>query len=204
MATIINTSRIKRLFIACPIESPEVRGQLWATRERMSNLLPSVDFQWEENPHVTVRFIGAVNLDDEDVETHVAALRDGLHTIADRSLEFGVQVGQLDTFPGVLWHSVAGTAMETRRLAYMFKRVDRLARACFFPAAYYPPRPHITVGRFDQERQAEVNAAIGQMDPPKLTPLTLEKLVLMESVRWEDGEVEYRPAFSDATWEFGK
>ena len=98
MATIINNT--KRLFIACPIESSDVRLRLWETRERISNLLPNVDFRWEENPHVSVRFIGAVNfLLDQEVEVRIAKLRAELPNIAGRSLEFSVTADHLGDLP---------------------------------------------------------------------------------------------------------
>ena len=203
----------KRLFIATPITNPDVMDDIQAIRQRILGILPDVDFRWEERPHVTIRYIGEANLDDQATADEVTKLREGLWTLADRALEFKFTLADLDTFPGVLWQSLKGSDMEMKRLSYLFKRVDRLVRSCSFPAADYSPTPHITVGRYPQELEMLVRAAAWEAgsgsEGETGSPVVLEGMALMESVRerGEDGDwkVEYRPAFENGSvWEFGK
>ena len=183
---------VKRLFIALPVEDEGVLEELVSAREQVAELLRNVQFRPEHQSHITVRFIG-----DTDPDVASRLHRDLSAFARDTEAFTALTLGYCFTFSGVLCCGLGGEEEELNRLDQVFDRIDRTVRSHGLPPPDFPPVPHITLARFARNQTDAVKGAILTAEYPRLLPLPLGRLVLMESTRNGDGSITYAPAFED-------
>ena len=106
----------KRLFIAAPIESAEVQTELVAVRSRVQAAFPDVKFHWEDQSHITLRFLGDVDI--IGVSGALRELQKEIKQIAEENDPFDLALGYLYTFPGILWVRLGRIQEHARSFGY--------------------------------------------------------------------------------------
>ena len=183
----------KRLFIACPIESSPVQDELQAAWKRASGLLPpNAEFRPEQQFHMTLSFIGEVDLSDRQTSVKVEVMTNLLEIRTKHIGPVPLILGYLGNFPGVLWSGGGGTVEGLYELVLLQKRVGHAVEDSGLSPAGLSFLPHITLGRYDRELTDEFVAALSDSDWPEQLSFELGSVVLYESVR-KDGQVRYVP-----------
>ena len=185
----------KRLFIAAPIESAEVQTELVAVRSRVQAAFPDVKFHWENQSHITLRFLGDVDM--VGVSSALRELQKDLKQIAEENDPFDLALGYLYTFPGILWSGLAGFKNTLDRLDIVAIRINRAVRDCGFPVADHDFKGHITIGRFEPKAAELKEAQLTEVDSADRTSFHIDRIELMESFRDIYGRVTYRPVSAD-------
>ena len=191
----------KRLFIAAPVESVEVQAEFAAVQNRAQAAFPDVKFHWEDQPHITLRFLGDVDI--VGVSNNLCDLWKDLKLIADQNDPFDLALGYLYTFPGVFWSSLAGFKNTLDRLDIVAMRINQAARDCGFPIADHDFQGHITIGRFEPKAAELKEAQITEVDSADRTSFRIDRIELMESFRDIYGRVTYRPMSVDFQFKLG-
>ncbi len=171
-----------RLFLGIPL-----------SQQTFQELLPiyqtykgSLGLRWvvPDNYHITVYFMGEVI--EESLDNFQTAFVRGFSAYSAFSLTF-------DSF------YLAPRAQEVRMLWVRWKKHPQytrlVQRADFLYTQLAPsyshrknPTPHITIGRFNRIKARE---EISLPDFPRLSKLDVKELVLWQSVRNREGEVQY-------------
>ena len=176
----------KRLFIACPIESSPAHEELQAAWKRASGLLPpDTEIRSEQQFHMTLSFIGEVDLSDHQTSVKVEVMTNLLEMRTRNFRPVPLILGYLGNFPGVLWAGVGGTVEGLDELVLLQKRVGHAVEDSGLSPAGLSFLPHITLGRYDRELTDEFVAALSDSDWPEQLPFELRSVVLYESVREE-------------------
>ena len=176
------------------VDDPQVRRELErAWLQAVGLLPPGSNPRREEQPHVTLRFIGETGV------RNVRELERELREDMGRSPKPALQLGPLQTFPGILWAGVEGTEEDLERLRRLRRQAALAAARAGERGMKVQPEqhpvwtPHITLGRFDPDRTDRLEASL-RADP--ITPgagFRLETVALMESARRDPGVPQYRP-----------
>ena len=190
---------MKRLFVTCRIQNPQVDRELAKEWDKVVKLLPpgGVPPKREPHIHITLRFLGDVDLADAKQVAQNAGFGVGLSIIAGSFYPIPLMVGYVGGFPGVAWCGVGGEIEDRDELDILQKRVDHLALALGFPPADFEFLPHITLGRFDRDHTPTVEEALKDMRlnrPPYPVEFQVGSIDLLESVRDKAGRVTYEPA----------
>ena len=183
----------KRLFIACPVQGQAVEAELTADWEKVVPMLPTwVAFKREPSLHITLRFLGAVNLADPERKTALGRLVQDLTELSAETPAIPLVVGPLGVFQGVVWASVVGSNEAMEGFNRLQNRVDGAVNLRGWPDADYPFMPHITIGRFPRDATADVTdfLRVAREADPETLDFKLGCVELMESIRGENG-VEY-------------
>ena len=167
----------QRLFVACPVRSPEVAAELDSAWERALELLPTGSgVRREREPHITLRYLGK----PPGQET-VDALDRDLETMAARLGPVPLILGYLGTFPGVLWAGIGGEPRDTDRLNLLREWVDNAALRLGFREADLGYLPHITLGRFNPGNTASLAAALRETGSPGNARFQVDTVELLSS-----------------------
>ena len=197
----MDAESVKRLFVACPVRGPAVEGAITDAWKRATELLPpGCASSREEDPHMTLRFLGATDLGDTGKREAVEALMAELRETACRTERIPLILGYLATFPGLLWVGVGGTVEALDALNRLQGLVDRAVMRHGWGSADYSFLPHITVGRFDRKATDLLRGSLMDVDYPEHVEFDLAGLELQESVRDAGGKVEYVPVFDPASF----
>ena len=195
----MDAGNVKRLFIACPVRGPAVEGAIADAWKRAKELLPpGCASSREEDPHMTLRFLGATDLGDTGKREAVDALMADLRETASRTERIPLFLGYLATFPGLLWVGVGGADEALDELNRLQGLVDRAVMRLGWGRADYSFLPHITVGRFNRKATDLLRDALMDVDYPEQVDFELTGLELQESVRDAEGRVEYVPVVAPA------
>ena len=189
----------KRLFIASPIDSIEVNSHIMLTRQNLRIKFPEINWRWENNTHITLRFLGDVNINNQITSDILSQIHYKLDKLLSQTEQFSFQLGQLNTFDNVLWYSIEGTK-EKHRLNNVVNQINTIVQH----HGYAPPDfifiPHITVARFDNEHYDEINNYITTNKHHRQRNFTINSIILMESLKYLDKYI-YQPAFKEFIWE---
>lgn len=139
----------RRLFIAAPIRAYNVKREMLNVRRRlvMDGVLPTPadGFIPDAEPHITLRFLG------ETDDATAATLYKELDLAALGTRLIRLKLGQLETFPGVLWAAVEGSEQHMDELDELQAHVEHSVQRAGFGEADFPFKPHVTVGRFGKD-----------------------------------------------------
>ncbi len=181
------------MFIASRVNSPAVREKLDHVWEATLTALPPDANTWrEEEPHITLRFIGNV---DEATEEALAVMMD---VLAKRFLQVPLVLGDVGCFDGVLYVGVGGTMESLEALSVLVSRVEHMVGTLGLDdgvAPLLPFVPHIAAARFRKDTTAETRQRLEGVTYPGHAHFDLEGFELMESIM-SDGLVTYRTARS--------
>ena len=182
------TASTKRLFIACPIRQPTVGNELVNTQKRLRDLIPdNGELRPEVHPHITLAFLGEIEVSDPHSAARVEALNMMLTIFARWIGPIRLILGKLGTFPGVVWCDVGGGTQEDLSEFFLLqKRVEHAVEGVGFPSPEHSFVPHITIGRFDKELTEALASAVVDADFPAQLDLDIPIVELMESVRLPD------------------
>ena len=143
------TETAKRLFIACPVRHRMLDTVLLDTRKRLSGLMPdNGELRPEVHPHITLAFLGEIDVSDPEEAAKVQALNMVLPIFVGVIGPIRLILGHLGTFPGVVWCGVGGTADDLSEFSLLQKRVEHAVKDVGFPSPEHSFLPHITIGRF--------------------------------------------------------
>lgn len=172
-----------RAFLGLPVPDAQ-RNRLEAYLAACAAAAP--DFRWTPaaNLHLTMRFIGAVEL---SVVNGIAGRLDELGLPA-----FDVELGELGTFKRgrlvrVAWLQLLAGAEQARELA---AQAEVECVAAGLEPAGRPLQPHLTIARA-RPRDGSILPALPSI-PPRLPPWRAEELILYRSHLGRGGSV-YEP-----------
>ena len=174
-----------RTFIA--IKSPVlVRDRLGRLVNTMRSRWPERSVRWvaPENVHLTLRFLG------NTAETQIAALSQGLETIAAGYQAFTLTLGKSGTFPGgrrakVIW---TGLTDERGSLGELQQKVEALVQQLGWEPEERVFRPHLTLGRVRQGIRAPTEI---WLEHPPPVEFEVQEIELVSS-HLKPGGAEYR------------
>ena len=175
---------VKRLFIACPVRAPTIMGELMSAYRRLCGLMPNAaELRFETNVHITLAFVGEVAISVPKEKAKVQALNQMLEIICGQISRVSLSLGELGTFPGVVWAGIGGTEENLYELHLLQTRVCHVVEACGFSIATLPFVPHLTIGRFDKALTEAVAETVRAFDFPPQIGFEVGAVELMESVR---------------------
>ena len=162
-----NGTTSKRLFIACPIRDPAVELALAdAWKQLIAHLPADPEPRREPEPHLTLRFLGDVDLSGEDGQTNIEVLSLVLDIQAKHIRQMPLFLGPIGAFPGVVWAGVGGTVEGLTELNVLQQRVGHIVEGLGFPKADFPYWPHITLGRCDRDATSSLTEMLATLDYP--------------------------------------
>ena len=180
-----------KLFVANTIEDPDVQREMETAWRNIHELLPDHAPGVERKPpHLTLRYLGQADTDQDANPQQFMALDTALQGITHLLQPINLILGYVHTFPGVAWVSVGGTDEALQSLAHLAHQVDHAVQACVGnrlppPARNYHFLPHLTLGKFDQHLTDLVDRNIADTQDPDQLPFTLQGIRVMRS--WRDG-----------------
>ena len=180
-----------KLFVANTIEDPDVRREMETAWRNIQELLPDRTPSVERKPpHLTLRYLGSTDTDQDANPQQFKALDAALQDITHMLQPINLILGYVQTFPGVAWVSVGGTDEALQSLAQLAHQVDHAVQTCIGdrlppPARNYHFLPHLTLGKFDPHLTDLVDRNIAGTKDPDQLPFTLRSIRVMRS--WRDG-----------------
>lgn len=171
----------KRLFIGIELNQLH-KENLSETNKRLKMYLKSGDDTKKENFHITLKFLGETKVN------RIPVIEEVMENVAGKVQLFLASMGEVDEFRkgnrSTLWMGIKGQEELQAIHGYIEEELEKL----FYkkdPGTYVP---HITL-----VRNAELNDGVEDLEAlrmklklPKL-PILMDKLVLFESLRQEDG-----------------
>jgi RNA 2',3'-cyclic 3'-phosphodiesterase len=166
--------------VFCAFELPEsLRVRIKEHAERVREIVPDAEASWSrpENIHLTLKFFGNVD------QAKVAIVSDVLARVAKESAPIGITAGGTGVFPRpshpqVLW---IGIDDRTGALARLQKRVEDECAREGFPQEDRAFRPHLTIARIRNPRNANRLAEAHLRLEFAPAELLLNELVLFRS-----------------------
>jgi len=165
-----------RLFVALPIAADDVVARA-AEVQRQWSRLKGIRWVAPHQLHFTLKFLGEVP------EQRLAAAKGALESV--KAGAFAITLAGLGTFPPgrparVVW---VGCAAGGEQLVALAQRVEQAFAAAGFPVEQRPFKPHLTLGRVKDEREARsVSRAVEENPGALLGTLTAAEIVLFQSV----------------------
>ncbi len=168
---------VLRLFIAVNLPAEERRAAFAATAPLRDTAAP-VKWVAEDNLHVTMRFLGAVD------EARAGEIGDALVEAVKHVKAFDVGIGGCGAFPDHAHPKVLWIGVEHHpALELLANDVERVVGRYGFEPELRPFRPHVTIGRSrdNAARGAlkEVAEQLGSVEYSSVIPV--ESVDLMES-----------------------
>ena len=178
------TTNMPNLFIATRIREPEILRELNISWACVSGTLPQIaQPQRAGPPHITLRYLGNLDIDQPEQDPIIQELSQQMHKTAQRFESFELLLGYLHTFPGILWASVGGANESMKAISRMHKRIDQAANRSQLPDV--PKRhdfiPHITLGKFDHDATPVVQEIIRDSRYPSQVYFKVDQLELLQS-----------------------
>lgn len=177
-----------RAFVAIELDN-ELVDTLGRIQQYLINVL-AVNVRWvrPEGIHLTVKFLGDLKT-DELVRTEEA-----LAGICSQTRPFGISLGAVGGFPTlirprVLWVGIGGN---TSAIRTFHRRVDARMKALGFAEERRMFRPHLTLGRINQEVKARLfDRDLDSFLGGKLSPSQLVEAVSLMRSELSQGGAEY-------------
>lgn len=196
---------MQRLFIAASIKDDHARREMDYAWKRITEILPEhAKASRQDQPHITLRFLGDVNTDDARQAHLVALLQDDVRRIAKSTPPVDLTLGYLHTFPGNVWLSVGCTQEDTDSLRTLQRRISAATERAAHQGLHLPPTtrydftPHITLGAFTPDHTDQLQEALRDSQYPQQAPFRINALEFLENIRQPDGSSRYHPAASPA------
>jgi 2'-5' RNA ligase len=148
-----------RSFIA--IELPEDLKKALAELQREFRSAGNSPVKWVQvdNIHLTLKFLGDIDIDSTDKIT--AALEGAVNNITP----FSIEASKLGVFPNlnriqIIWVGLYG---ELEKLAQLQKRIEESLKPLGFPPENRPFSPHLTLGRVRDYARPDERQKLGQL-----------------------------------------
>ncbi|HPS56711.1 MAG TPA: RNA 2',3'-cyclic phosphodiesterase [Spirochaetota bacterium] len=174
----------KRMFIAMPVEAPEI-DRVRTELEKSGRCLKVVH---DDNYHITLKFLGDTGLDRCD--GLVAALDS-----SSRPQKVECVIKGLGCFPGIADPSViwAGMEYDSRLMEKLFLFAENAAVAAGFPPEQRRFTPHLTLARVRRESMvpAALKDYIKSSRETVYSQCVIDRVILFESVLKKNGP-EYK------------
>ena len=177
-----------RIFIATALD-PGLIEQLLDIQRELRDALPGGSVRWIKPSqfHLTLKFLGAVSPDLENLNGLAAALRRACNGMA----AFRLVLDGMGCFPNsqnprILWRGING-ALEA--LGTLQKRIEHEARDFGDRNQERTFQPHLTLGRvraFGKEAR-QVGEAVERLNVPVPGEWTVRQIHLMQSVLSSEG-----------------
>lgn len=138
------------------------------------------DVKWapEENLHITIKFIGAVE------PMRLAALNTAVEQAACGIAPFAVSIGGAGAFPKIVRPSVVwvGVTSGVKELETLAGRVESFAEEAGFPREERKFNPHITVGRVKTPvGMQKLSASLEKLKHVEAGTFTVDTVSIMKS-----------------------
>ena len=187
---------IRRMFVGCRVTG-DARDDLTDTCRRTGRLIP-LAAQWEPEDefHITLRFLGEMDLSKGLDKAKIQGMELGLGIIARTFPKIRLEVGEVGRFPGVAWAGVNGSAQAIQELYLIASRIDHLAQGLGWQKPDHPFAPHITLGRYIRQHE-EVPGS--DLDEQGLAHMPDLEMISTRGTTWIVRELELM--FSVRTWE---
>ena len=190
----------KRLFISCPVAGYTLAPNIKYVREELSNHIDDI-FRWENQYHITLRFLGNVDINDDRSRDSLKNIRQRLSELAEYYKPLRLVSSMIDTFPqGVLYLDI-DQGGDYENLMSIADNLNEYINEQGFPPPDYEFKPHITLVRFDQQYTDKVIDALDWCHPVYID-IQLNRIELLESFRDIDRNTNYRPAFTSTQFDF--
>ena len=181
------------------MEMLNIRRRLYAAGYRYTT---------EPQLHITLRFLGSVDIGESTQRDMLDCLRGDLVHLAAQHNIMGLRLGRLRVWPGVLWIEVndAGGLSEVDKAGDLFElnrlqaSVDKVVMEHEFEPADFTFLPHITVGRFDRELTYELEVCLESLAPPSPIEFPVGSMEMLQSLRGPRDPVFYKPLWVPATF----
>jgi len=167
-----------RAFVAIPVPD-DIKQYARMMRNKLGMARPDIKWVEYQNYHLTVKFLGAVDIKD------LPEIKRNLALIADAVPAFNLSAGTLGFFPNqsrprVIWMGIKG---EIEKAAFLCDWVDAYLSAMGF-APEKDHRLHLTLGRIRSEKNIKEMMNILEKYPDwnKLRCFRVEEFHLMQSV----------------------
>ncbi len=193
----------KRLFIASHINNIDVNARNMSIRQNIRIAMPDINVRFENDPHITFRFLGKTDISDPVVLNNLEEIHNDIQLLLFTFKAFSLNLGHINMFPGVLYYSIEGENYELRRLRYIADSINKIVQNHGFSPPDYDFVPHITIGSFNNELEDKISDCIAnchyfQADYySKKINFNLDTIMLMESIKHPNNKIVYQPAFQE-------
>ena len=193
----------KRLFIASRINNIDVNARNMSIKQNIKISMPDINVRWENDPHLTFRFLGKTDISDQTVLDNLAEIHQDIQILLYTTKVFSFNLGNINMFPGVLYCGIEGTNYELKRLNFIADSINKIVQNHGFSPPDYEFIPHITIGYFNHELKDNVSDHIANCRYfkkdyySKKINFNLDSIMLMESIRYPNGKTVYQPAFQE-------
>ena len=167
-----------RAFIAIPVPD-DIKQNARMLRNKLGAARPDIKWVEYQNYHLTVKFLGEVELND------LSELKRNLRLAADSVPVFNLSAGGIGFFPSqvhprVIWMGIKG---EINKAESLGDRVDAYLSAMGFEPER-DRRPHLTMGRIRSEKNLKEMLSILEKYPDrnKLRSFRVENICLIQSI----------------------
>ena len=189
-----------RLFIAAPVSNPRVHIEMLNIRKRLH--AAGYRYTPETQLHITLRFLGSVDVNESAQRDMLECLRGDLGHVAGQYTLMDLRLGRLRVWPGVLWIEV-DDAGGLSKLVDLHKSVDKVVMEHGFEPADFTGfrfKPHITVGRFDRELTYALEVSLKSLEPPSPIEFQAESMEMLQSIKTPHGTGFYSPLWTPAVF----
>ncbi|MEA1073231.1 RNA 2',3'-cyclic phosphodiesterase [Sphingomonas sp. LY160] len=161
-------NRVHRLFVALPLQQ-NIREGLIDTMEG----LPSVNWQPEDQLHLTLRFVGEV---ERPVAEDLAVALSGLTSPA-----FDISISGVNRFDhqsrGLLWAAV----QPREPIVTLAGKIERICQRIGLPPERRAYHPHITLGRWNRFPGSDLDRFLARHATLRSDPFRIDRFTLFES-----------------------
>ncbi|GAA0351552.1 RNA 2',3'-cyclic phosphodiesterase [Alkalibacterium iburiense] len=175
-----------RVFIAIEL-SKDIKEELKQTQDKLSPFCTKGRLTDKSNFHLTLRFIGEVNLK----EYH--SLKKAVDTVMKTHYPFSLHLDSLGSFNKrnrhIIWAGVRG---EMNKLYNLYYGLEEALLEEGFPKEEREYTPHITLAR--QVQLIEPINELNQKVSMKSLEFSVKDIAVMESIN-RNGQLVYRPVY---------
>ena len=176
------------LFVGHIIRDQEVLRELDHSWERVLEIMPerATDLR-RKQPHVTIAFLGAVSPKARSQRAALLALIRDLERIAGETRPIKAKLHRIGTFEGAVWAGLQPPRFAAIRLRTLRRQIGEAVNEARAKQGLEAQelserfRPHITLGRFDPEDTAAVNARVDGLRLRANPELTIDCYELLMS-----------------------
>ena len=168
-----------RAFLAIEL-SPDIRQKVSSFQQQLKDILPSMNWIRPESIHVTLKFLGSVEL------SRIPQLMSVLEPIGDKTSPFSLDLQGVGVFPTVkrpriFWLGVSGPSQSLHRLV---SEVEAALQSLGFASEEKTYHPHLTLARIKHENAMVGSALIEKgvfENGHHLGTLTVDRFTLFQS-----------------------
>ena len=189
----------KKLFIGSMIDNLDVNAHIMLTRQNLRIQFPEINWKWDNNTHITLRFLGKIDICDQTSLNNLINIQKELHDLLNTTKKFSFQLGQLNIFSGVLWYAVEGPK-EEKRLIDLAHQINIIVQKHGYELPNFGFIPHITVARFEDQYNDIIHKYITENNHTRQRNFTIDSVILLESLKFLNNKRVYQPAFQEFIW----